>query len=162
MRYILSPANPNGPNYSSSSRHILDPVVTSHLKFEEVDEEAVDGEDDEDVPVTLIVTEVDGGDLPVAYKTFRDGIVYDETWDETAELVVNNEVKEGELEKRKIRGVRIRIRKMGEAKTGESEVEDFRTESNKMEENDDNDENLIACRPGVADGKRQLPTSACV
>lgn len=26
----------------------------------------------------------------------------------------------------------------------------------------DNDENLVACRPGMAEGKRQLSMSACV
>ncbi len=79
-------------------------ITSSNLQFEEDDEEAVNGEDDGDVPVTLIVTGIDDGNLPVAYKTIRDGIVYDET----AELVVTNEVKEGEVEKRKISGVRIR------------------------------------------------------
>ena len=78
------------------------------------DEETADGEGDEDVPVelsTLIVTEVDGGDLPTGHKTVGDWIVYDEAWDETAELFVSNEVKEGEVEKSEIHGVRIRINK---------------------------------------------------
>ena len=44
----------------------------------------MDGEDDEDVPVelsTLIVTGVDGGDLPTGHKTVGDGIVNDEAWE---------------------------------------------------------------------------------
>ena len=53
-------------------------------------------------------TGVDGGDLPTGHKTVGDVIVYDEAWDETAELLVSNEVNEGEDEKSEIRGVRIR------------------------------------------------------
>ena len=36
---------------------------------------------DEDVPSTLIVTGVDGGDLPTGHKTVGDGRVNDEAWD---------------------------------------------------------------------------------
>ena len=82
----------------------------------------------------MIVTGVDGGDLPTGHKPVGDGIVYDEAWDETAELIVSNEVKEDEVEKSEIRGVRIRSSEVGGGKAGKSEVEDCGIRSNKMEE----------------------------
>ncbi len=72
----------------------------------------------------MIVTGVDGGDLPTGHKTVGDGIVYDEAWDETAELLVSNEVNEGEVEKSGIRGVRVRSSEAGGGKAGKREVED--------------------------------------
>lgn len=50
----------------------------SNLNLEEDDEEAIDGEDNEDVPLELstllIVTEVGGRNLPTGYKAVR-GII---------------------------------------------------------------------------------------
>ncbi len=75
----------------------------------------------------MFITGVYGGDLPT-------GILYDEAWDETAELLVNNEVKEGEVGKSEIRGVRIRSNEVEGGKAGKSEVEDCVIGSNKKEE----------------------------
>ena len=56
-----------------------EPLITwSNLNLEE---------DDKNVPAelsTLIVTGVDGVDLPNDHKDIGDGIVHDEAWDETA------------------------------------------------------------------------------
>ena len=37
---------------------------------------------------------MDNGGLPTCYKSVRVGIVYAEAWDETAELLISDEVKE--------------------------------------------------------------------
>ena len=42
---------------------------------------------------------VDDGSLPTGYKSVGDGIVYDEAWDKTAELLISDEVKESEVER---------------------------------------------------------------
>ncbi len=60
-----------------------EPFITlSNLNLEEDDEEAIEGEDNQDVPLELstllIVTEVGGRNLPTGYKAVRDEIVYDE------------------------------------------------------------------------------------
>ncbi len=39
-----------------------------------------------------------------------DGIVYDEEWDETAELLISDEIKESEVDKSGIGGVRKAVR----------------------------------------------------
>jgi len=72
------------------------------MHLEQEDEEMVDEEDDEDVPMelsTLIVTEVEKGSLPTGYKFLGNGIVYDEAWDETAELL-NIDEAEGAIKSR--------------------------------------------------------------
>lgn len=52
----------------------------------------------------------------------------------TAELIVSNEVREDELEKSEICGVRIRSSEVGGSKAGKGEVEDCGRGSNKTEE----------------------------
>ena len=52
----------------------------------------------------LIVTGVDDGGLPTGYRFVGDRIVHDEAWDETAELLISDEVKESEVEKSEIGG----------------------------------------------------------
>ena len=62
----------------------------------------IDGEDDEDVPIelsTLIVTEIEKENLPTGYKSLGNGIVYDEAWDETVELLIIDEAEDGQLGK---------------------------------------------------------------
>lgn len=39
----------------------------------------------------LVVTEVDESILPTGYKIMGDGIVYDEVWDETAEVLTSGD-----------------------------------------------------------------------
>ena len=51
------------------------------------------------------------GGAPTGYKSVGDGIVYDEAWDKTAELLISDEVQESEVVKRGIGG--------GERKTSE-------------------------------------------
>ncbi len=48
-----------------------------------------------------------GGNIPTGHKAFGNGIVDDEAWDETAEFIVSNEAKKGEVEESEIRGVRV-------------------------------------------------------
>ena len=60
----------------------------------------------------------DSGSLPTDYKSIGDGIVYDEVWDETAELLISNEVNKSEEEKSGIGG-----RERTNSEVGESEVE---------------------------------------
>ena len=59
----------------------------------------------EDVPVELsilVATEVDKVNLPTGYKSVGDGIVYNEEWDETAEVKKSereqSDIKEGGVE----------------------------------------------------------------
>ncbi len=74
-----------------------EPFITPlEIPLEEDDEEAVDGRNDEDVPMelsTLIVTGVDDRSLPTGYKSVGEKIVYDEALDETVELLISNEVR---------------------------------------------------------------------
>ncbi len=66
------------------------------ILLEENNEEAVDGRDDEDVPIelsTLIVTGVDDMGLLTGYKSVKNGMIYDEAWDETAELPISVKVR---------------------------------------------------------------------
>lgn len=48
------------------------------------------------------------GYAPTGHKAFGSGIVDDEAWDETAEFIVSNGAKKGEVEESEIRGVRVR------------------------------------------------------
>ena len=66
----------------------------------------------------LIVTGVDGGELQTSHKAVGDGIVYDEAWDEKAELLVSNEVKEREVEKSEILGMGISSNEVRGGKAG--------------------------------------------
>ena len=109
-----------------------EPLVTlPKILLEEDNEEAVDGKDDEDVSMelsTLIVTRVDDGGLSTGYKSVGDGIVYDESWDVTAELLISDEVKKSEVKKSGIGGGKINSSEIGEVQVqgnevGESEVE---------------------------------------
>ena len=87
---------------------------------------------------TLIVTGVDDGSLPTGYKSVGDGIVYDEAWDETAELLISDEVKESEVEKSGIGGGKIKSSEVGEGQVqgnevGESKVEGIEVEKSEVE-----------------------------
>ncbi len=56
-------------------------ITPLEIPLEEDNEEAVDGEDDKDVPIELsmlIVTGIDDRGLPTSYKSVKDGIVYNE------------------------------------------------------------------------------------
>ena len=114
------------------------------MHLEEDNEEIIDGGDDEDVLMelsTLIVTRVDKGGLPIGYKSLGNGIVYDKAWDETAELLVINEVKESSKEKIGISADKIKSSEVGEgqvegSEVGESEVAKSETEENDTEESD--------------------------
>ena len=119
-----------------------EPLITPlEIPLEEDNEEAVDGGDDEDVPMelsTLIVTGVDDGGLPTSYKSVGDGIVYDEAWDETAELLISDEVRKSEVEKSGIGGAKIKSSEVGEgqvqgSEVGESEVERIEVEKSEVE-----------------------------
>ena len=70
---------------------------------------------------TLIVTGVDDGDLSTGYKSLGDGIAYDEEWNETAELLISDEVNESDVENSGMSGGKIKSSEVGgsEAKTNE-------------------------------------------
>lgn len=48
--------------------------------------------------------EVGDGDLPTGHNSVGDRIVCNEGWDETAELLISDDVKENEVEKSGISG----------------------------------------------------------
>ncbi len=95
-----------------------EPFITPlEIPLEKDNEETVDAEDDEDVPMklsTLIVTGVDDGSLPTGYKSVRDRIGYDEAWDETGELLISDEVRKSKLEKSGIGVGKIKSSEVGE------------------------------------------------
>ena len=108
------------------------------IHLEQDNEEAVDGEDDEDVPIELsmlVVTRADNGGLPTGYNSEGDWIVYDEAWDETAELLISDEVKESEVEISGIGGDERKNREVGESEVA-GEVENCEKEDSDVEEND--------------------------
>lgn len=95
----------------------------SNLHLEEGGEEAVDGEDDEDVQVrlsTLVVTEMNKVDLSTGYKSVGDGIVYNEEWDEMAKLK-KGEKEESEIEKGEVEKSEIGIDEMDQSEVEESD-----------------------------------------
>lgn len=62
---------------------------------------------DEDVWVelsALIVIGLDDGGFPTGFKPVGDGLVYDEAWDGTAELLFSDEAKESKVERSGISG----------------------------------------------------------
>ena len=61
----------------------------------------------------------------------RDGIAYDEAWDETAELLISDKVKKSEIGKGKIKSSEV-----GGSKVESSEVVESETEEIEMEESD--------------------------
>ncbi len=61
---------------------------------------------------------MDKQDLPTGYKSVGDGIVYNEEWDETAE------VKKSEREKSKIEEGRVKEREIDISEVDQSEVEE--------------------------------------
>ncbi len=104
------------------SKLIITPL---EIPLEEDNEEVVDGGDDEDIPMELsmlIVTGVDDRGLPTGYKYLRDGIVYDEAWDETAELLISDEVRKSEVEKSGIGRGKIKSSEVGDGQVQGSEV----------------------------------------
>ena len=95
----------------------------SDLHLEDNDEEAVEREDDEDIPVelsTLVVTEMDKVDLFTGYKSVGDEIVYNDESDETVEVKRSeeeeNKIEKGEMEESEI--------DMGEIDQSKVEVSD--------------------------------------
>ena len=48
--------------------------------------------------------------LPTGYKSGGDGIVYDEEWDEAAQLLIGDKVKESEVEKSGMIGGKMKSR----------------------------------------------------
>ena len=61
--------------------------------FSKVDPDEFLSQISSDSTPTLIVTGEDNGGLPTGYKSVGDGIVHDEEWNETAELLISDEVK---------------------------------------------------------------------
>lgn len=54
----------------------------------------------------LIVTGVDDRSLSMGYESIEDRTIYDKAWDETAELIITDEIKDSKVEKSAIDGVR--------------------------------------------------------
>lgn len=75
---------------------------------------------------TMIVTGVDGGDLPTGYKTIGDEILYDEAWmrRQNYSSVVRSK-RAMYVETSEIRGLRIRGSEAGWGKAWKSEVKDY-------------------------------------
>ena len=95
---------------------------------------------------TLILTGVDHGGLPTGYKSVGDGIVYDQAWDETAELLISDEVRKSEVEQSGIGGGKIKSSEVGEGQlqgieVGESKAEGIEVEKSEVDnwERDDSD-----------------------
>ena len=90
----------------------------------------IDGEDDEDVPMelsTLIVTEIEKGNLPTGYKSLGNWIVYDEAWDETAELLIIDEVE------REMKSHEAEDGQLGESDVEENEIDESGVEEGQLE-----------------------------
>lgn len=80
----------------------------------------------------LIVTGVNDGGAPTGYKSVGDGIVYDEAWDETAELLNSDEgKKESEVETSGIARGEKKHSELGESDVG-GEVENFKMKNSEM------------------------------
>lgn len=71
---------------------------------------------------TLIVTRVDNKGLLIGYKSVRDEIIYNESWDLTAELLINDKVKENRIKKSKIGGGKINSSEIGKDQVQGNEV----------------------------------------
>ena len=103
-----------------------EPLFTSSdLQLKENNEEAVDGGNDEDVPVEfsmLIVIGVNYRGLLTDQKSVGDRLVYDEAWDETAELLIIDEVKECKVGKNEISGGKIKSSEVGGREVGGRKV----------------------------------------
>ena len=60
--------------------------------------------------------------LPTGYKSGGDGIVYDEEWDEAAQLLIGDKVKESEVEKSGMSGGKMKSSEVGGNEAKKSEV----------------------------------------
>ena len=81
MMYIMSQSLPNHLRVDTLLSSAPTLITLFEIDLKEDNKEAVDGRDNEDVPMELfplIVTRVDDRDLSIGYKSVRDAIVYDE------------------------------------------------------------------------------------
>ena len=111
-------------------------ITLLEIPLEEDDEKAVDGEDDEDVPIevsTLIVTEVDDGGLPTCYQPVGDWIVYDKALNGTTKWFISDEFNKSKVERSEIRGGNMKMGEVGEGHVQGSEVGESEMKESKLE-----------------------------
>lgn len=54
------------------------------------------------------MTKIDNNGLLIGYKSIGDRLVYDETWDKIAELLISDKIKENKIKKSKTAGGKIK------------------------------------------------------
>lgn len=78
------------------------------------------------------MTRVDKGDMPTGYNSLGNKIIFDNVWDETAKLLIIDDIKESSKEKIEITANRINSSKAGDDQPKKKKVEKSKTEKSEV------------------------------